>query len=82
MYVGLGDTPASITPAAYTAAVNAAAAASGAFTCDLGYTYDPTSGVCVETNAFLGWLGTGNNAVYAGVGAIGFILLLSMMGRR
>jgi hypothetical protein len=48
----------------------------------MGYTYSPSLGVCVQSNAFLAWVGTGNNAIYAGAGVFGLLLLLGMMGRR
>lgn len=63
------------------AAASPVAAPSATGSCDMGYTYSPSLGVCVQSNAMLAWLGTGNNAIYAGAGVLGLLLLL-MMGKR
>ena len=50
--------------------------------CNSGYTYNAVSGVCQQNTGVMAWIQTGNNAVYAGLGAVALVLLLSMMGKR
>lgn len=50
--------------------------------CDAGYTFNVVTGVCEQSSTgVMAWLGTGNNAVYAGAGVLAILLVL-MMGKR
>ena len=83
MYVGLGDSTTDLSSVS-SAISGTTPAASTSMPCDIGWTSDPTSGVCVTLTtwqAVQDWLSTGNNALYAAGGIIGLILLGTFLKR-
>jgi len=85
MYVGLGDSTTDLSSVATAIAGTTPAAAPASQPCDLGWTYDPTSGVCVTLTtwqAVQDWLSTGSNALYAAGGLLALVVLGVMIGKR
>ena len=53
--------------------------------CDIGWTFDPTSGTCVTLTTLQwveNWIGTGYNALIVAGAVIGILLLGGLMNRR
>ena len=96
MYKGIGDTsttdlsgvvtaiegPNTGCDSGYSYSTDLGVCVSNSGICNSGYTYNAVSGVCQQNTGVMAWIQTGNNAVYAGLGAVALVLLLSMMGKR